>query len=215
MKPPRSNIDLHVHTRRYSPCAETLDPYELGEEMRRKDLHGIVLTEHDHIWNKKETEELRKAWGDDLIIYRGVEISSEDGHLLIIGIDDLNGIRPRLPAEEVIARAKQKGAAVVLAHPCYPDPQQCRDVEEASWAEKLDALEVASSVTVGEHETMSRDLARHKGLLQVAGSDAHALSMVGETYTAFARLPADEKELARMIREGQGMPARNNLHHAD
>lgn len=215
MKPQRFNIDLHVHTSRYSPCAETLDPYELGAEMRRKNLHGIVITEHDHIWHKKETEELNKAWGDDLIIYRGVEISSEDGHLIIIGIDDLNGIKPRLPAEKIIVKAKQKGAAVFLAHPCYPDLKHCREVEEAPWAEKLDALEVASSVTVGEHEIMSRDLARHKGLLQVAGSDAHALSRVGETYTTFDRLPTDEKELARMIRQGQGIPARNKLHNAD
>ncbi len=53
-----------------------------------------------------------------------------------------------------------------------------------------------------------QDVASVLGLPVVGGSDAHTTGQVGTTVTEFARPVADERELAREIREGRVRPRR-------
>lgn len=214
MKTKRFNIDLHVHTRRYSPCAETLEPYELSKAMLAKNVGGVVITEHDLLWEEKEINELNRSLGPDMRVYRGVEITAEEAHLVVIGATDIKDVRPRLPAREVIRAVRQQGAAVILAHPFLAEHKMFSLNGGNSWLQELHALEVASSLTVGDAERKTRLLAYQKGLMRVAGSDAHSLEKVGATYTSFPRPPAHEQELAQMIMAGIGVPVRNFVKHA-
>ena len=77
-------IDLHVHTRRYSPCAEALDPDHLPERLESLGLDGLVITEHDHLWSTEDIEYLNRRMRHGRI-YRGVEVSSRNGHFIVIG----------------------------------------------------------------------------------------------------------------------------------
>ena len=63
----RFAIDLHLHTRRYSPCAELVPPEEIASSARRAGLSGVVLTDHDVLWSIEETKELR-----EIITYKAI-----------------------------------------------------------------------------------------------------------------------------------------------
>lgn len=201
-------IDLHVHTNRYSPCAETLDPEKLDQAASEAGLDGLVLTEHDAMWTEEEVQVLKQKIGHKVKIYRGVEISSIDGHFVVIGLKDMTNIRVGIPAKELFAITRKENAVVILAHPqrsgCWTKPFP----ENVNWHKYVDAVEVASSSTFGRYEIEARRLATETGLSKVAGSDAHCLSRVGHTYTEFNFLPANEFALAEAIRENTGIPKR-------
>lgn len=200
--PLRWQIDLHVHTRRFSPCAESLDPLLLPQVMSRRGLHGVVITEHDHLWPPLEIAELNRSCVGKRI-YAGVEISSRHGHFLVIGLDHLDNLPPGVSAHRIVREAKSQGAAVIWAHPLLKYSQIRNPIKLYNTPGGIDAIEVASTVTFGTQTDELRDHAGQKGIAMVGGSDAHSLAQVGQAFTLFAHMPADEKELAAAIRSGR------------
>lgn len=195
-------VDLHVHTRRYSPCAESLDPEKLPAAITAMGLDGVVITEHDHLWSPLEIAALNRQASDPLI-YRGVEISSRNGHFLVIGLERLDAFYPGMSVENLVRQAQRQDAAVVWAHPQLTYSQTYSPLDFANLPKGIDAIEVASTVTVGYQAQEVMAHARARGYGTVGGSDAHALAQVGRAYTCFDHLPADEKELAAAIRSGR------------
>ncbi len=201
-------VDLHVHTRRYSPCAELLDPRLLENQIHKRGLYGVVITEHDALWRKREIESLNKGLGD-IRIYRGVEVSTESGHFVVIGLDSMNGVAPGISVKDLIEKAKRVDAAVILVHHHLVYSNIRNPIPAMEMPDGVDAIEVASTATVGEKAADASRLAKLRGWTEVAGSDAHALDNVGETFTAFAEPFPNEKELARAIIEGRALPMRS------
>jgi len=192
-------IDLHVHTGRYSQCAEFLNPYEAEDWAIRAGLSGIVITEHDILWHHEEVELLRER-SSQIRIYRGVEVSARGCHLVVIGIDDAGPLHRGIGLKEVAGYAERHGAAVILAHPY-------RDADPGDLpVELVTAIEVGSTSFTADEASRARRLARKYRKPTVAASDAHALSRIGWAWTAFPFLPGDERELAAAIRSGRGAP---------
>ncbi len=207
MNPGPFRIDLHVHTRRYSPCAELLDPDRLGTIITERGLHGLVISEHDFMWTEPEM----KALNADLngaMIYRGVEISSVHGHFVVIGLDDLDGVGVGAPIENIIEKARSDRAAVILVHHHLNYSQMENKVDALSLPQGIDAIEVASTSTSGDNEIEARSIAERRRWHQVAGSDAHFPEQVGAAFTVFDAQPGNEKELAAAIKMGLGRPNR-------
>jgi predicted metal-dependent phosphoesterase TrpH len=195
--PEMVRLDLHVHTGRYSQCAEFLNPFRVGEFALRAGLAGVVITEHDMFWQDEEIELLREV-ASPARIYRGLEVSASGCHVLVIGIDDDAGFERRMRAEDVVRAAHAAGAVAVLAHP-YRD-----SVPEELPLESFDAIEVGSSSFDKLESARSIRLARRYHKPMIASSDAHALSRIGWGWTEFPSLPANERELAEAIRGGFG-----------
>jgi predicted metal-dependent phosphoesterase TrpH len=217
----RVGIDLHVHTRRYSACAPSLNSGMVVNAINSGRLDGAVLTEHDVLWPKEEI----KALNDKLKrgrIYRGVEVSSCSGHFVLIGIEKWSCLSPGAPIEAILPLAEAQAAAVIWAHPHQRYSQITHPLEavfgevfgeasgegfrEGRCPVRLDAIEVASTVTRDRHARHARHLARRHGLFMVGGSDAHTAAALGQVFTRFAHLPADERALAAAIRLGQCNP---------
>lgn len=191
-------IDLHVHTRRYSPCAECLDEKQIGRYALQAGLAGVVITDHDVLWSRSEIERLR-ARNPGVAIFRGVECTASEGHAVVIGLKDLAPIRRGARLESIARVARAQGAAVILAHPY-------RDADPEGIAVHLvDAIEVGSTSFSRTEAERSVRLARRLGLPTVASSDAHALSRIGWAWTDFPRLPRDSTDLAAMVRTGAGI----------
>jgi predicted metal-dependent phosphoesterase TrpH len=194
------SVDLHVHTRLRSPCAETLDPERLHALLRPAGLHGLVVTEHDVLWTDDELSRARRALGPGERIYRGVEVTTGNGHYVVVGLPHAAGLSPGMPPEALVALARRAGAAVIMAHPHRGRTGPFDEVPAG-----VDALELSG----GERdEARVLHLARTRGLAVVAGSDAHAAEVVGAAYTSFPRLPRDEGDLARLIVAGAGRARR-------
>lgn len=214
-------VDLHVHTRRYSPCAESLDPKRLPAAITAMGLDGVVITEHDHLWSPSEIEALNRNLSGQKI-YRGVEISSRNGHFLVIGLDRLDALHPGVSARNIVRQAREQGAAVIWAHPLLEYSQISVPLNFSNMPDGIDAIETASTVTFGCQAAEVGAYARQFGYSLVGGSDAHTLSQVGKAFTLFDHLPADEKEMAAAICSGRctadmssqlRVRSKKNLHH--
>jgi len=198
----RVRVDLHVHTRRYSPCAEALDPEHLCHALEKAGLDGLVIAEHDHLWPAEDIALLNRRLKNKRI-YRGVEVSSSNGHFIVIGLNDLDGIMPGISIENLIPLINFHEAAIIWAHPhlCYgsiPAP-----LKGSRMPPGLHAVEVASGVTAGRDTAATRAMARRMGWASVGGSDAHIPGQVGCAYTLLNDLPENEVHLAAAIRSGQ------------
>ena len=204
-------VDLHVHTRRYSPCAESLDPEMLPETAAAMGLDGVVITEHDHLWPAREIAALNRS-SPGPRIYRGVEISTSSGHFVVIGMDHLDGCRPGMSLRHLAREARLQNAAVIWAHPRLNYRQPLHPIDLSHLPDGIDAIEVASTVTVGDQADQVMTMARDFGYSMVGGSDAHALAQVGKVFTRLDRLPADEKELAEAIRSSRCAPGASCSH---
>ena len=200
-------IDLHVHTRRYSPCAELLDPGQLGALMHERGLHGVVLTEHNALWSRDEFMELNGVLRD-VRLYRGVEVSCAEGHFIVVGIEAMEGIRSGMSVGRLLASVSRPDVAVIVVHPHEGRSGSATVGAAEALPEGIDAVEVASTITSGMREMQARRLAHARGWGEVAGSDAHAPEFVGEAFTAFPVMPENEQELARLIRQRVGIPMR-------
>ena len=196
-------VDLHVHTRRYSGCAEFLDPWDLGAAMSNSGIDGVVLTEHDAWWSDGELGTLRKRCHPRRL-YRGIELTACDGHVVALGV---TGALPIDKSRSVAMTAKavaSLGGFCILVHPL-----RSRQDWQRTAPAGIGAVEIASTVTVGDTIEASRALALSWGLPTVAGSDAHALDRVGYCYTRFPVCPESEVELCRLLRAGAGLPERD------
>lgn len=202
-------IDLHVHTKRYSPCAELLDPDKLGMKAQKLGLHGIVITEHDRLWTFEDIHKLQ-AQTTDVRFYRGVEVSTASGHFVVIGLESLSDIKPGISIEGLIRKVKPKGAVLILVHHhlAYTNIASPRAIKDMP--KDIDAIEVASSITFGENQNAAENIAIKRGWTAVGGSDAHNLDFVGAAFTNFEMLPKNEEHLAQAILSGACKPGRKN-----
>jgi predicted metal-dependent phosphoesterase TrpH len=195
-----ARLDLHVHTARYSGCAEYATPTEIGRRAAAAGLAGVVLADHDFLWEAEERDALA-ALSPGVRLFRGIEVSTSGGHVVVVGLEDAGALPRGVDFGRAIDVAHAQGAAVILAHPY-------RDGDPERWPlERVDALEVASTSFSRETAARARALCERLHKPGVAASDAHALSRIGWAWTAFPGLPSDEGELARMISAGLGRPA--------
>lgn len=194
-------IDLHVHTAFGSACAELHDPDTLPDSMEKHGLDGVVVTEHNLLWPGEKIIGINRRLPKHRRLYRGIEVSTSQCHVVVIGLDSFQGIYPGMPPERLIEHAEKEQAVTILVHPCLNGLDLgCN----GPWG--FHGMEVASTMTRGDFRRKTLVLCRQHHTLPVAGSDAHCSENLGKAFTCFPFLPVDEKELALMIRQGLGVP---------
>src|SRR3990172_1604999 len=93
-------IDMHVHSK-YSGDTDS-EPEEAILHAISLDLQGIAFTEHYSYAASDYAESLKDKYSDSILILRGVEFSTEEGHCLIFGVDT-DGLAIRYaPVEDVV-----------------------------------------------------------------------------------------------------------------
>jgi len=202
-------LDLHVHTRWGSECAELMDPDRLPEAMRACGLDGVVITEHNMLWPAEEISRLNQGLTGRRV-YGGIEVSTSTHHYVVIGLDAIDDIHEGMTAEHLwhITRAHQ--AAMILAHPLNGNNAKSGNNALSELIVTPDAVELASTVTRSRDEERIRAWGKKNRIPMVAGSDAHCIENLGQTVTEFPHLPENEKELAQMIQNGLGRPRRRH-----
>ncbi len=197
-------IDLHVHLSALGENDDRAASAALLESlMRARRLTGLVLCDHDRLPDAATVASINRGLRDRRA-YRAVEISTSEGHCLVVGLDedDLADIEPGLSTWELVKIADRHDAAVVLVHPAQPTPLTPVPKGVADMAPGIHGVEVMSCVTNSTEELEARLSAHERGWTMVAGSDALTTDRVGSAFCAFPRLPADEQDLAVMIRVG-------------
>ncbi|HDI78408.1 MAG TPA: PHP domain-containing protein [Desulfobacteraceae bacterium] len=204
-----SIIDLHIHTYPRSKCS-VMSVEEAIKEAKRIGLNGICLTEHQVMWKREEVEELIERYG--LLVLRGVEITTDQGDMLVFGME--------LEAEEImkIERLRDivlKGGGFMIA--CHPFrgfltfglKELGITVESAlkrPIIQNADAVEVLNSRVTDDENRFALEVAKKADRLITGGSDAHDIGSVGRYATAFKDPIRTEEDLIQALKSGRYNP---------
>jgi predicted metal-dependent phosphoesterase TrpH len=167
-------------------------------------LNVLAITDHDSTRGVREAMQLAPRY--NLQVIPGCEISSNEGHVLALFIDQ--PIRAGLSLLETLLRVGDQGGICVAAHP------MAKGVNSLRFSAIRDALEHtdAAKVLVGV-ETFNGGLVYTRGnkrvaeecsnlpLAQTGNSDAHILPMIGQAYTYFPGQSALDLRTALVCRQ--------------
>jgi predicted metal-dependent phosphoesterase TrpH len=173
-------IDLHVHSK-YSTDNDA-DPEETVQRAIELGLQGIAFTEHYYYGASEPAEALREKYRDSIMILRGVEFSTAEGHCLIFGADtDTMGIK-YAPLADVVRFVQKAGGVVIPSHPFRPGTSLGDLVRSI---EGITGLEGYNGANMHSYNVKAIEAAKARDLPFTGGSDAHAPREVGSCYTAF------------------------------
>ncbi len=188
-------FDLHIHSNHSTDSNLTVDA--ILKQAVKNGLDGITICDHNTVEGSllgiKRSRELNLP----LLVIPGMEISTAEGHLIILGIRET--IPSNLPYLETIRIAKQKGGVVIAAHPF-------KAVGIGYNAKDADAIETFNSRCIFGENTKAKKMAQELGKPEVGGSDSHMLATIGLGFTDIDAEP-DEESVISAIREGRTSPS--------
>jgi len=168
-------LDLHIHSK-YSEDAIG-SPKEIIRSVKKKGLDGIAITDHNTI---KGGIAAVKAAPKDFIVIPGVEISTEDGHLIALNIDE--NIPKGLTVEETIEKIIDLGGTPVVPH-LYRTMSGIKENKLRNILKNISVLEVFNSCSIPRSNYKSAKTAKKYNLGGVGGSDSHLPKYCGLGYT--------------------------------
>lgn len=202
-------IDLHTHTRPIS-WDSFLTPDELIERAKAAGLDGVVLCEHDFCWDPEEVRALARR--HDYLVLPGIEINTEDGHILVYGMNRYVYGMHRSP--ELAKVVEREGGVMVASHP-YRRQMPWRVRDDRDYEEALrrasrnpayrhcTALEKINGRGTIKENTFAARLCDYMGIPGTAGSDCHSRSDVGRCATYFERDIEGIEELIEELKAGR------------
>ena len=193
-------LEMHCHTSRYSGCSQ-ISPVDLVRQVKKKELQGVVITEHHYLWKEEELRALRveAELEENFLIMAGQEIVTDIGHVLVYGAD-------RTIEEEISLKDLREAfpeAALVWAHPfrdgSVPDEKRLLNP-------MLDAIEIFSmNQTPKENYLGLKSWHKYK-FTAISGSDTHAEGMAGIYPCQFDHALLTIKDLAAEIKKSRCRP---------
>ncbi|MBE3575140.1 MAG: CehA/McbA family metallohydrolase [Firmicutes bacterium] len=179
--------DLHVHTSASFDCPAR--PADIIWNAVQKGLTAVAVTDHDTVagWGPME-EAARKAEDLGLAhleIIRGEEVSTRDGHLLALFIEEW--IAPHRPLLDTVREVHAQGGVAVVAHPLSPLVSSVRRRLLDELAGDIDGLEVLNPSWGGyaARRTAWQLNRLYWHLAATGGSDAHLARYVGQAVTVY------------------------------
>ncbi len=164
-------FDLHIHSNHSDGKSSVR---EIIESALSSGLKGIAITDHDTVNGSLEALEIVREENIPLIVVRGVEISTAQGHLLAYGID--RDFDKGMDIFEAVERVKRLGGIMSLAHPFqFYRSGACR----LKYFKIVDCVEVFNAKSLCIFNALSNFFRKRykKGI--TAGSDAHKAEFVG------------------------------------
>ncbi|MFA4860265.1 CehA/McbA family metallohydrolase [Methanoregula sp.] len=163
--------DLHVHTN-YSKDGES----SVEEILRRAEeagLDAIAITDHDTVDGAKKALTIASS----VLVIPGIEVSTKQGHLLVLGVTEV--IPSGLDVVSTVDIARRMGALLILPHPYHVWRHGVARRRNAGMA-VVDAVESFNSrYIVGSANKKAARIAKRLGKPCVGGSDAHNARFVG------------------------------------
>jgi len=190
-------VDLHLHTQ------ENSDGKAPAADMIRAAIeHGldaVVITDHDYMLTRAEQAALQKQF-PDFGIFRGAEVSVGIEHVLVIGgsAEEVPTVEPDTVA--ILGEyACDTGSFTALAHPFWRGPELHFDLDTFC----PEGMDVASmNIDTGRFDRILQ-IARARGMLPIAGTDAHAPEEVGLFHLVLDERVETEEGLLAVIRAGR------------
>lgn len=186
-------IDLHCHTKVHSPCS-ALTPEALVRAARARGVDGVCITEHDALWPSDEVGRLSSEMS--FPVFRGIEVTTEVGHVLVFGAQRFD---PAMATLEALRRiVDEAGALMFLAHPS----RRYGSLPPDDLAACFDSVEVQNGTEGMLQNDNAARLVAGMRLPGIGGSDSHSVREVGVCATEFEADVADEVAFLAALRSG-------------
>lgn len=189
-------VELHVHTRFSSDCATPVA--NLVARCQEVGTNCVAITDHNTIEGALAVREIAPF---PVII--GEEIKSSGGE--IIGLFLTKKIDAGLSPMETVYRIKSQGGLVAIPHPF--DRMRRSVITPAALKELLPHTDIIEAFnarnTFRTANTLASALAREKGLLTSAVSDAHTLIELGRTYVEMPEFDGSPDQFKESLQQGK------------
>lgn len=186
-------IDLHCHTKVRSACS-ALTPDALVRAAQARGLDGVCITEHDALWPAADIQRLSEEMS--FVVVRGMEVTTEVGHVLVFGLDVHHPEMGTLESLHRIVRAE--GGLMFLAHPS----RRYGALPPDDLAACFDSVESQNGTEGMLQNDNAAQLARGMRLPGIGGSDAHSVREVGVCATEFESAITGEAAFLAALRAG-------------
>jgi hypothetical protein len=163
--------DLHVHTNFSKDGESSVEAILRAAEVAG--LDAIAITDHDSV------DGARKALASEtsVLVIPGIEVTTKQGHLLVLGVTEL--IPAGLDVVDTVEIARKMGALLILPHPYHVWRHGVARRKKIGM-NVVDAIETFNSrYIVGSANRKAARIAERLGKPCVAGSDAHHARFVG------------------------------------
>jgi hypothetical protein len=204
--------DLHIHTRHGDGMATVPELLRYVDE--RGELDVIAVTEHDTLRAAEEARELHANAGYRFELICGMEVTTLDGHLLALYVDEPVPSFRRI--EATLEAVHRLGGLAVAPHPLS---WLTRSVGARTFARVaaidndgvyFDGIEEynmspAGRVTSAKARCLNRERLQ---LASIGSSDAHFLASIGCAYTEFEGATADDLRRAITTKATAGAAGR-------
>ncbi len=187
-------IDMHVHSKYSSDGKEEVEG--IIKQAKRVGLGGIAVTDHNCVKGWKEALEFGKKYG--IIVIKGEEVSSSEGHILAYGIKEK--IEKGLSPTETVRKIREKGGIAVAAHPFRISNGVGESVVRRV---DFDAIEGMNARSPSFINRKGIRLARELRKPLTGGSDAHTAPEIGGAYTIFLDYVSTEEEALEAVKAGK------------
>jgi predicted metal-dependent phosphoesterase TrpH len=185
-------FDLHIHSNHSTDSSMSID--DILNQAVKKGLDGIAICDHNTAAGSYHARKRARELNLPLLVLPGIEVSTKEGHIIVLGIRE--NIQPNLSLQETIRIAHLKGGTVIAAHPF-----KMRSIGNVEGLE-IDAIETFNSRCIFGENTKAKKMAQALGKPEVGGSDSHMPATIGLGYTDIDSDP-DEASILKAIREGK------------
>lgn len=204
---------MHVHTMGASSDS-MLKPEDLAEIAHANGLSGFNAAEHDQVWERYRREAFREQY-PDIFVNFGMEVSTDHGHILAIGLEGyISGIRRLAQLREEIDKV---GGFLIVAHPfrhvfdpvtamrkgSTPFDLSPEQAAELPVFKLVDAIEVGNGCNTHRENEFAYQVAQILGKSGTGGSDAHSNTGLGIFATGFTKAIATPEELLEELHAGR------------
>ena len=199
-------IDLHIHTKRLSPCSE-MAAEEAASEAKEVGLDGICFTEHNKPWDADEILKIEEKSG--ISIFHGIEVDTTEGHVVVFGLHrEFQGITP---IDDLRQMTDDVNGYMIAAHPfrgflLFGFSKLQMSVESACknpLFKLIDSMEVLSGRQTPKEDNFSIQVCERLNLKGVGGSDAHSTKDIGKCVTIFENRIEGEADLIKELKAGK------------
>jgi len=194
-------IDMHVHT--VASGDSLIAAEDLIDHALDMGLDAICVTDHDSYEASAVVEEF--AEGTSLKVFRGVEVTTTAGHLLVYGIKDDKWKeylqQNKGDAQRLVDYVRHLDGVIVPAHPFDPIKPSIGD--KISGLAGVFAIEGFNGQSNVNDNIKAQEFAQRLNLSILGGSDAHSLYELGKCVTEFNTNIASMDELVVELKAGR------------